>query len=126
MIPEKAFLFKEKNPVVAGERKISLFALLSVWQNASPGRSWHSRKEKEGRREGGKELTHGEDFLRQPPRPHVGVVDLLEDHPGLVMLPHLTEGTEEAGKGSRGGINGIRARATHIYTHTHTHTYVYI
>lgn len=36
--------------------------------------------------------THGEDFLRLPTRSHVGVVDLFEDHPGFIMLPHLTGG----------------------------------
>lgn len=36
--------------------------------------------------------THGEDFLRLPTCSHVGVVDLFEDHPGFVMLPHLTGG----------------------------------
>lgn len=36
--------------------------------------------------------THSEDFLRLPTRSHVGVVDLFEDHPGFIMLPHLTEG----------------------------------
>lgn len=35
--------------------------------------------------------THSEDFLRLSPRSHVGVVDLFEDHPGLVVLPHLRE-----------------------------------
>lgn len=36
--------------------------------------------------------THGEDFLWLPTRSHVGVVDLFEDHPGFIMLPHLTGG----------------------------------
>lgn len=36
--------------------------------------------------------THSEDFLRLPARSHVGVMDLLEDHPGFVVLPHLTGG----------------------------------
>ncbi|KAA8592338.1 hypothetical protein FQN60_017793 [Etheostoma spectabile] len=39
--------------------------------------------------------THGEDFLRLPTRSHVGVVDLFEDHPGFIMLPHLTGGKAE-------------------------------
>lgn len=42
--------------------------------------------------------THGEDFLRLPTRSHVGVVDLFEDHPGFIMLPHLTRGKREGGK----------------------------
>ena len=42
--------------------------------------------------------THGEDFLRLPTRSHVGVVDLFEDHPGFIMLPHLTGGEREKGK----------------------------
>lgn len=36
--------------------------------------------------------THGEDFLRLPTRSHVDVVDLFEDHPSFVVLPHLTGG----------------------------------
>lgn len=36
--------------------------------------------------------THGEDFLRLPTRSHVGVVDLFEDHPCFIVLPHLTVG----------------------------------
>lgn len=39
--------------------------------------------------------THGEDFFRLPTRSHVGVVDLFEDHPGFIVLPHLTGGKEK-------------------------------
>ena len=39
--------------------------------------------------------THGEDFLRLPTRSHVGVMELFEDHPSLVMLPHLTGGRNQ-------------------------------
>ena len=106
MIPGRKLFFlrkkKGKNtPVVAVEGKISLFALLSVWQNAST--KGEGRKEGRNGGEEGKEGTHGEDFLGQPPRPHVGVVDLLEDHPGLVMLPHLTGGTGGSGEGKPRG-----------------------
>lgn len=43
--------------------------------------------------------THGEDFLRLPTRSHVGVVNLFEDHPGFVVLPHLTGGDRAAETG---------------------------
>lgn len=48
--------------------------------------------ETQPRQRTGETNTHGEDFLRLPTRSHVGVVDLFEDHPSLVMLPHLTGG----------------------------------
>lgn len=35
--------------------------------------------------------THSEDSLRLSAGAHVGVVDLFEHHPGLVVFPHLTE-----------------------------------
>ena len=62
-----------------------------------------AQQEGEGRKEGRREGTHSEDFLGQPPRSHVGVVDLLEDHPGLVMLPHLTGRHRGSGEGKPRG-----------------------
>ena len=35
--------------------------------------------------------THSEDSLRLSAGSHVGVVDVFEHHPGLVVFPHLTE-----------------------------------
>lgn len=46
--------------------------------------------------------TYGEDPLGLASRAHVGVVDLLEDHPGLVVFAHLQRGGGGGGRG-RGG-----------------------
>lgn len=42
--------------------------------------------------------THSENFLRLPSCSHVGVMDLFEDHPGFVVLPHLTKGNVSRGE----------------------------
>lgn len=56
--------------------------------------------------------THGEDFLRLPTRSHVGVVDLFEDHPGFIMLPHLTGG--KAGEKKEDEINSWDQQQSHL------------
>lgn len=61
--------------------------------------------------------THGEDFLRLPTRSHVGVVDLFEDHPGFIVLPHLT------GRKERRLIHGLSAGLAHSGTATHPRLY---
>lgn len=52
--------------------------------------------ETQPRQRAGETNTHSEDFLRLPTRSHVGVVDLFEDHPGFIVLPHLTGGKVRA------------------------------
>lgn len=81
--------------------------------------------------------THGEDFLWLPTRSHVGVVNLFEDHPGFVMLPHLTggdraaerEGKErqkERGEAERGGMNLFDQQQSDSRTATVRHLKLYI
>lgn len=82
------------------------------------------------RQRAGETNTHGEDFLRLPTRSHVGVVDLFEDHPGFIVLPHLTGGKAKEREDklnscdhhqSRLLKDGNRLPSTVIYTiHKHT------
>lgn len=51
-------------------------------------------KQTQQRRRTGGTNTHSEDLFWLPTCSHVGVVDLLEDHPRFVVLAHLTGGAD--------------------------------
>lgn len=59
--------------------------------------------------------TYGEDPLGLASRAHVGVVDLLEDHPGLVVFAHL----RRRETGGRGGKVTAADAETHPFFSTH-------
>lgn len=68
--------------------------------------------------------THGEDFLRLPTRSHVGVVDLFEDHPGFIMLPHLTGGKSRRKRGDKfTGSAPVSFTQGQQQPHIHNHIY---
>lgn len=56
--------------------------------------------------------TYGEDPLGLASRTHVGVVDLLEDHPGLVVFAHLQR--REGGVG--GGVTAADAKTHPVFS----------